>query len=174
MKFQWPKLAQKWKEGVHRYQYVLLVMAAGLLLLLLPTSGRESRAAARDQAQDQSGGELIQLEQLEEKLSDSLSEIRGAGKVRVVLTLNSSSRQVLAQNVERRGEEGSSVSTVTVGRGSGSQEVVALQTLSPQFRGALVVCSGGADPQVRLQITQAVAALTGLGADRISICTGNT
>ena len=31
---------------------------------------------------------------------------------------------------------------MTLGRGSGSQEVVLLQTVAPQFRGALVVCAG--------------------------------
>ena len=64
-------------------------------------------------------------------------------------------------------------STVTLGRGSGEQSVVPLQTLAPQFRGALVVCPGGEDPQVRLKLAEAVSALTGLGADRISICKGN-
>ena len=62
---------------------------------------------------------------------------------------------------------------MTVGRGSGSQEVVPLQTLAPEFRGALVVCPGGGDPRVRLTLTQAVSALTGLGTDRISVCEGN-
>ena len=38
---------------------------------------------------------------------------------------------------------------------------------------ALVVCPGGNDPAVKLQISEAVAALTGLGADKISICKGN-
>ena len=43
----------------------------------------------------------------------------------------------------------------------------------PSFRGALVVCPGGDDPQVQLAITQAVSALTGLGSDRITICAGD-
>ena len=68
------------------------------------------------------------------------------------------------------GTTGGSSSTVTLGRGSGSQEVVPLQTLAPQFQGALVVCPGGEDPEVCLQIIQAVSALTGLGSDRISVC----
>ena len=61
---------------------------------------------------------------------------------------------------------------VTVGKGSGQQEVVPLQTVAPEFRGALVVCPGGGDARVRLQLIEAVAALTGLGSDRISVCAG--
>ena len=43
----------------------------------------------------------------------------------------------------------------------------------PEKGVALVVCPGGNDPAVKLQISEAVAALTGLGADKISICKGN-
>ena len=47
-----------------------------------------------------------------------------------------------------------------------------LQTVAPQFRGALVVCAGGDDPGVRLQVIRAVSALTGLGSDCITVCQG--
>ena len=66
----------------------------------------------------------------------------------------------------------SQVSTVVISRGSGSEETVALQEIAPQYQGALVVCPGGGDPAVRLQLSEAVSALTGLGADRITICKG--
>ena len=37
---------------------------------------------------------------------------------------------------------------MTLGRGSGSQEVVPLQTVAPSSERALVVCAGGDDPGV--------------------------
>ena len=90
-----------------------------------------------------------------------------------MLTLKRGSRQVLAQDTQSRGEGERSISTVTLGRGSGSQEVVPIQTVAPQFRGALVVCPGGDDPGVRLQVIRAVSALTGLGSDCITVCQGS-
>ncbi len=39
-------------------------------------------------------------------------------------------------------------------------------------RPALIVCPGGGDARVRLRLIEAVSALTGLGADRISVCAG--
>ena len=36
----------------------------------------------------------------------------------------------------------------------------------------MIVCAGGDDPTVRLQLTEAMSALTGLGADKISISQG--
>ena len=49
-----------------------------------------------------------------------------------------------------------------------SRAVVTGRT-SPVYRGALVVCQGGNQPAVRLAVTEAVAALTGLTADRITV-----
>ena len=44
-----------------------------------------------------------------------------------------------------------------------------VEETGPQFQGALVVCDGGNNPTVKLQVLNGVAALTGLGADQISI-----
>lgn len=171
MKGTWPELAQRWKGALGKYQYVLLVLAAGVALLLLPTGGGRDSPSQPDPPERQ---DAFDLDAFEEKLADTLSQVKGAGEARVVLTLDGGSRQVLAQDQERDSGGGGSSTVVTVGQGSGSQGVVPLQTLAPSFRGALVVCPGGADPSVRLALMEAVSALTGLGADRITICEGNT
>ena len=119
------------------------------------------------------GGAAFDLEAFEERLERTLSQIEGAGEARVLLTLDGGSRQVLARNQERDGEGGSNT-VVTVGKGSGQQEAVPIQTVAPEFRGALVVCPGGGNAQVRLKMIEAVSALTGLGSDRISVCQGGT
>lgn len=131
MKEIWPQLRERWKGALKRYQYVLLVMAAGVLLMMLPMgpSGGSEEAQGPPEGEGQ-----FDLELFEEKLSQVLSDIQGAGKTRVVLTLKSGSRQILAQNVERDGER-SSASAVTVGQGAGTEGVVPLYTLTPQFQG---------------------------------------
>ena len=52
--------------------------------------------------------------------------------------------------------------------GSGDAPVVT-RTVYPTYRGALVVCQGGDRADVKLAVTEAVAALTGLSADRITV-----
>lgn len=169
MKWSWPHWGERWKGALKRYQYVLLVMAVGALLLVLPTGQAKSGQPPAAETESESGFDLSTFER---KLAAALSEIDGAGQAQVVLTLKSGSRQILAQDVERDGER-SSATAVTVGQGGGSQAVVPLYTLTPQFQGALVVCPGGGDPAVKLRLLEAVSALTGLGSDRISICQGN-
>ena len=118
----------------------------------------------------EAGEETFDLEEFEGKLEEVLSQVEGAGETQVVLTLAGGSRRVLAQDQDRDGDGGVASATVTVGGGAGGQEVVTLQTMAPSFRGALVVCPGGGDAQVRLELIRAVSALTGLGSDSISVC----
>ena len=167
MKWKWPELAQRWKGALGKYIYAVLVIAVGAVLLLLPSGSRDS---PREEPSEE--GMSFDLEAFEEKLERILSRIEGAGEVRVVLTLDGGSRQVLARNQDRDGEGGGSNTVVTVGRGSGQQEVVPLQTVAPSFRGALIVCPGGGSAGVRLKVIEAVSALTGLGSDKISVCAG--
>lgn len=167
MKEGWPALVRRWKGALGKYGYVLLVIAVGAALLLWPGGGEQETVLAEESET------YFDLEKFETKLEQALSRIEGAGEVSVVLTLESDGRQVLAQDRDTDGAGGGTSTTVTVGRGSGTEEVVPLQTFTPDFRGALVICPGAGEAQVRLRLTEAVSAVTGLGSDRISVCTGN-
>ena len=166
MKLSLAALPEYWKKKLKEYGPVLLVLLAGVLMLV---PSERTKKNMQQPGGDNSLYEEFDLAVFEERLSEILSKVEGAGETTVMLSLRSGSRRVLAQNVERDGEQ--TVSTaVTLGKGGGTQEVVELQTFGPQFQGALVVCPGGEDPQVRLRLAASVSALTGLGSDRISIC----
>ena len=167
--FQWERLPQKAAELFQKYKYVLLVIAAGIVLLLLPLGGEENPASGGTESQNGNGEETFRVEEMERRLEEALSRVDGAGEVTVVLTVKSGARQILAQDSSHSGEE-SSTSTVVVSTGSGTEDAVVLQQVYPQYQGALVVCPGGGDPAVCLKLVDAVSALTGLGADKISIC----
>lgn len=173
MKFQWklPEGAKLWKL-LDQYKYVLIVIAAGIVLLLWPSGGRrEEQSAGSGAAGTQ---ETFDLTALEERLSETLSKVEGAGKVTVTLTVKSGMERVLASDRSTSvSERGSSVEeeTVLVNSGAG-QEAVLLTQRYPTFQGALVVCEGGDDAEIRLLMTRAVSALTGIGADRITVCKG--
>lgn len=160
---------------LERYKFVLLVVLAGAILLLLPSTHAGEAAQARAEPED-GQDDLFAVETLERRLEQALSKIDGAGEVEVVLTLKSSARQILAQDSRsssrETGDAETQIDTVVVSRGSGEEQTVALQQVSPEYQGALVVCSGGGDPAVQLRIVESVSALTGLGADRISVCKG--
>ena len=170
MKFQWKLPEGAVRKALDRYKYVLIVIVAGIVLLLWPTGEREqsSGTAVEDVR------ETFDLEALEKKLSKTLSMVEGAGEVTVTLTVKSGMEQVLASDRSTSvGDRGSSVEeeTVLINTGNG-QETVLITQKYPTFQGALVVCEGGDSAEIRLLLTQAVSALTGLGADRITVCKG--
>lgn len=159
-------------NALGRYKYVVLVMLVGLVLLMLPDAKDDGGVQTESLS---TAEEDFSVEALEKKLEETLSEIDGAGEVRVMLTVQSGMKRVLAQDKSME-QEGDSVQqeieNVVISAGSGTQETVLVQQIYPQFQGALVVAAGGGDPTVKLKLTEAVAALTGLGADKISICKG--
>ena len=158
------KLLSKWKGRLPLP--AVAVLAAGCLLLLIP-GGEETPGERECSTMPE---EEVVLEQFERRLEQALSRIAGAGETHVVLAVSSGSRQILAQDRKQDGDNASS-QTVTVGS-SGAQQVVPIQTVAPAFRGALVVCPGASDAQVRLEVTKAVCVLTGLGTDCVCVTTG--
>jgi stage III sporulation protein AG len=163
-----------WKKPLEllgRYKYALLVAAAGVVLLLWPEkeTAQETPADAV-QAVDT-------LRETEKAMEEILGEIQGVGQVDVMLTVESGSEQVLATDTTLR-YSGATASpdsydrttqTVTVTGSGGGTDVVVTGENYPQYRGALVVCEGGGSDAVRLQIVQAVSALTGLSSDKIAV-----
>ncbi len=146
-----------------RYKWVLFVFGLGLCLLALPTGSTEEIAP------EVTLTEHFSLAETEAKFAKIFSEIEGAGTVSVALSLASSPRQVLALDVKNEADS-TEESTVLIAQGSGTEAAVPLQELYPEFKGAVIVSDGAEHPKVRLALLEAARALTGLGADKISIC----
>jgi stage III sporulation protein AG len=72
------------------------------------------------------------------------------------------------QNEQRELQE----EMVLISIGDGESAVLIGQNY-PVFQGALLVCEGGDDPLVRLRLTEALTALTGLSSNRVTVCKGS-
>lgn len=117
---------------------------------------------------------------LEERLSQVLGQIRGAGQVQVLITYETGEEKVTAtvsttdESISGGGEGTSSsqkretVQPATLTTGEGQQAIV-LYEKEPQIRGVLVVAEGAGDPTVRLNLQRAVMAVTGVSLNRIEV-----
>ena len=161
MQWKWPA---GWQDKLGKYKYLLLAVLIGVLLLLPSGKGEQNREVESRQTMQQA----FDLERMERRLETALSKINGAGRVTVVLTLKDSGRNTYAQDI-RTGQQEQSRTTVVVGR-SGEEGAIPVQQFTPTFQGALAVCQGGGDPGVRLELTRAISALTGLSTEKISVC----
>lgn len=158
------------RKNLDRYKYVLIVCCVGLLLTMQPGKGAEKTGEADKEPLNPPEAEEIQA--AEERLAGLLGQIEGVGRVQVMLTVRRGVQRNYAYNTSsREGGQGAGEyqSQLAVVSGGGAEEPVASSVSGPEYQGALVVCQGAGSPQVRLEVTQAVRALTGIPADRIQI-----
>ena len=167
-----PERLQKAVQQVLKHRYALLVLLLGVALLMIPTG----RSAEKPETVQPKTEPDLTGTSVEERLEDLLSQVEGAGKVRVMLTVRAGEETVYQtdRTTEQRQtgdgtEETVTVTTVLASAGSSAEEPVAVKVLSPVYLGALVVAEGGGTPSVRLDLVSAVSSLTGLGADRITV-----
>ncbi|MBQ9492159.1 MAG: hypothetical protein IJR54_00270 [Oscillibacter sp.] len=152
-------------EGVRaawdKYRFAILVMALGAGLMLWP-AGQRGGATPRS---------VPPVRDLQGDLQETLSKIHGVGTVWVLLTEESGTARTLAKDtkVSFRGEEYSESSETVLLDDQNGDTVIVTRTEYPTYRGALVVCEGGDVPAVRLAVTEAVTALTGLPANRVAV-----
>jgi stage III sporulation protein AG len=171
MKADLPKMhdLKKTFEFLKRYKVVLVVLFTGIILLLLPDGDAESKNVINSSEYTTN----FDLDEIESRMEKILSNIEGVGNLSLMLTVNEDFENIFAANREYREGENNieeRLEIITVSKEGGNEEPVLERRKYPSFQGALVVCDGGDDPEVKLLITKAVAALTGLGTDRISVC----
>ena len=114
--------------------------------------------------------------EMEKRLTTILSQIEGVGRVEVVLTLKQGEENHFLRDQSKQTDskdgirsENISEKTVLISKGSSYDEPMIIRTDYPLFQGALIVCDGGGDAKIKLQLIQAVTALTNLGSHNITI-----
>ena len=160
-----------------RVRVLAILGVPGILLLglseLLPNP-RSNKSAKEPKSQTETK-ETDFCSQTEQKLSALITQMEGAGRVQVMLTMESSDEKIYASdeknNVKNDGDtEQKSFDSkyVLVDSDTGDTGIL-LKTNAPKVKGVIIVCDGGGNPSVVNQITNAVSAALGIGANRISV-----
>lgn len=152
-------------------KWILLTGALGLLLLCLPTGGERATPPVIAETEE----EVFSAEAFEQRLEAILSEIDGAGRVRVMLTLGSGTETVYAtdrtehERIRESETEHELEESIVFNAQSGSTTAVERVHIYPKFAGAVVVCDGADKASVKLMVISAVSAATGLSSEKISV-----
>ena len=160
------KFRTLWEKG----KFALPVLGLGVLLLLWPSGAGETKSTTSPETTAEET-----MAQQQKEMERILARIEGAGELHLMLTLESDGERTLAEDTEETlggsqdAPESQSRRETVILSVSGGEAVVVTRRESPVYRGALVVCQGADRAEVKLAVTQAVAALTGLGADRITV-----
>lgn len=201
------------KKLLHKENLVVLILSGVLLFIIaLPTKESVERteilsgsaenavgtrqtiipdaeaAAQGENAQKLSGGgtaaDEAYAEAMEQKLTDILSDMADAGRVRVMITLKSSGELVVEKEEalnrsatnESDAQGGSRMinqletGDTTVYRTDGStSEPYVVKTLTPRIEGVLIVAEGAGKGSVNQAMTEIVQALFGVEAHKVKV-----
>ena len=163
------QLTSRLSVFIKKYRYVAIVLLIGIILMCLPGKKQSNTQEAIDES---SVTETEVGKSLDDSLGEILSQIKGAGNVHVLLTVQKGEETVFQTDLQtsQNNENGySQIETVIISGQERNQSGLVKQVNPPMYMGAIVVCQGADSPTVRLAIVEAVSKVTGLGADRISV-----
>ena len=153
----WIALRQNAGKHLGKYKYALLILAVGLFLMSFPVKNTQK-------SEEEATEVTVQENSMEDRLSFILSQIQGVGEVRVLLTEFFGPESVFQTDGSNDRSE-----TVIISDGNRTESGLVKQVLSPVYQGAIVVCQGGGSASVRLSVMEAVANVTGIPANRITV-----
>lgn len=165
---------------------MIAVVVLGVMLLL----GGDVFLGGKDEKKAQDETETVlekkdYLSELEDKTKKILSQVTGAGKVDVMITLHSGSETVFAQEnkkstseTEENAPEGDSRgilseteenSVVTINNGDGSTSPVVIKELTAEIAGIVIVAEGGDNIVVKDSLIRAAQALFNVPANKVEV-----
>lgn len=142
----------------------LAVILGGLAMLLILLSELWPQADKTPQAE--AGGWQAEeyRQQLEQQLEELISQMEGAGRTKVMVTLETGEETIYAMDTQS-GQTQSEQTHVLLEDGTALAQTVCL----PRVCGVAVVCDGGGDVRVAARITELVGALLDLSSNRICV-----
>lgn len=159
---------------------VIIILAASYLFEPNKTSDTMKDASSVQSGQENgpsqpmSGQDMV--DNIENRLGELLSQVQGAGQVKVMVYADSSIEQVPAYNDEQdtRNDERTDGKTSEISETrelalSGDDSPFILKTLVPQIKGVVVVAEGADDMLIKAQLNEAVCTLLGIPEHRVQI-----
>jgi len=155
-------LQQRFQGSKGRTTLAVFVGAIAMLLLLLSELLPKASSATGPAAKDTDARQY--QTQLEEQLAELISQLQGAGKTTVMVTLATGEETVYAVDTQT-GELQQQETHVLLQDGSALAET----TYLPQVCGVAVLCEGGGDVRVAARITELLRSLLALPSNRICV-----
>jgi len=178
------------KKGGRGIENLVIILILGVIIIIVASTFLSDGEKTKDKSKEVetiaflSNSATDELREFEKRLEQILSEIEGAGTVKVMVTWNSDGEVVHAYNVTeestvREEQDGSERTGKTDERklqrelafmdGSNGRVPVVTQKIRPYVKGAVVVADGAGSTAVRQDIINAVEALLGIPRHRIQV-----
>ncbi len=166
---------------------LLIILIIGIIILIMAnifinnTNKSNSDLQLTDFSNNVSDMDLDYGALLEKKLEEILSELKGVGKVKVMITLEDTIEKIPAFNTSKNNEttnevdsqggtrettrEGMDIQMVTGSEGT----LMVLKEIKPTVRGVIVIAEGAEDPEIREMLYGAVKTVLGISGNRVEV-----
>ncbi len=150
-------------QKLEKYKFAILIGIIGIALMLLPEMGKSKTTEIQPITNQNE-----EVPSVQEELESILSGIKGAGKVRIMLKEQVGEERIYEKNEDTTGDSVRK-DVVTIVDAQRNESAVVKKTISPTYSGAIILCQGGDDPNVKYALSEAVSKITGLGMDKIVV-----
>ena len=159
---------EKFVEKIKSDKKLLIIVALGIVGILLLTLSELMPKSEEKPKETETAPDLIEYEEkTEQRLAELISSIDGAGRTKVMITLNSGDENVYA--TEDKGGEKTYERNYVVVKQDGDENGMLLRVEEPEIRGVAVVCEGADSAAVKQEIINTVTAVLGVGTNRVNI-----
>ena len=155
-------IIEKIKNGnVPKHLIIIIAIVLIVIMLFINSSPNKSEGASKDVNS--------YINNLDNRLSSALSEVEGAGNVKVVITLQSGTETVLAVKkvvTNDNGKTETEESPILV-----NGKTVVVKELYPKISGVLIVAEGANNITVKTRLLSATQSLLDVNINKIEILT---
>lgn len=172
LKFSFKKL-----EALKNNKKISLIIVAGFLAItLIFISELDLSEDEKEKIEISDGTSTSEYcSYLEDKVTEIIESIDGAGKTKVMITLSETTEYIYATNDKDTRKSTDSKDDIAfendyvIIEENNNDTGLLIKTIEPKVRGIAVVCEGGNNSTVQNQIYSAVSAVLNISSSRISI-----
>lgn len=157
---------------------LVIICIIGIILFLKMTTTKSTSSKSTTVSSSSYKTTLEYSEILENKLENLLSQIKGAGNVKVMISLEGSPELVYAMDSNEKVSNNQNGSTTTSAsspiliENKGSSSPLILTEKLPKVKGVIVVSTGASDISIKLDILNSVSTLLDISIDKINVLKG--
>ncbi len=169
-----------------KYRKIVIYLGiGGILLIFMSNLFKKDESKVINMKVDEKISAERYINNLQQSLESIVSSIKGAGKCKVLVTLENGSETIYATE-EKKNKEASEDKSggettrkkesddcekkyITIKDSEGSERALAVTEIQPKIKGVIIVCPGGDDPQVQQRVVNAVTTALDITSKRVCV-----
>lgn len=162
------------KMNISKKSAIVLIIGVVAVIMLVITElmpdGEISKNSDKSLNIEENNCERYEQD-VENRLCTLISQIDGAGSVKVMVTLESTNESVYAKKEKGTANEGGTTydNDYIIVKSDNGEDGILIKVTRPEIRGVAVVCTGGNSAVVRQNITDTVSAVLGISSARVNV-----